>query len=61
MHEVVDHLVVQRVQLLALGAFRALSSDWMWSAWISGFGLKNSFRIGFSSFRIQRMKPRCVS
>ena len=30
------------------------SRDWMCSAWISGFGLKNSLRSGVSSLRIQR-------
>ena len=55
--EVVDHLVVQRVELLALprSALRWFSSAWMCSAWISGFGLKNSFRSGLSSVRSQRI------
>ena len=35
-------------------AYIVLSCDWMCSAWISGFGLKNSFRIGCSSLRIKR-------
>ena len=42
-------------------AFIAFRRDWMWSAWISGFGLKNSLRIGNSSFRIHRIGPRCDS
>ena len=33
----------------------------MCSAWMSGFGLKNSFSIGSSSLRIHRSGPRCDS
>ena len=50
-HQVVDQLVVQRFEPASRVVVQL---DWMCSASISGFGLKNSFRIGCSSLRIQR-------
>ena len=63
------HLVLQLIEGVALAASRfasrsaivTFSFDWMFNAWISGFGLKNSFRIGCSSRRMKRSGPRVES
>ena len=65
--EVVNQLVIQLIDPRACFAscfaldVIVFSRDWMCSAWMSGFGLKNSLRIGCSSLRIQRSGARCDS
>ena len=59
------HLVVQLVERCGAASrgHRARRSivfrrDWMFSAWISGLGLKNSFRIGISSLADEAQRCR---